>query len=589
MSSVEFARVLRRPGRSSGAINLGIVVAMLAVLLPLILNAASTAPTTAAEFSPNGQSVIKKAPPGSGGASNGQGGKGTGVGPGGSPTPPPPPPAPAKQLSVPANEVKHCVGPPPLRQIEDPQSPPCIAYWKGDNGGATSTGVTRDAIYVAVPTPNGFKQEYDALAKFFNERFELYGRKIVFEYCSPAAGADSQGSGDQAHQNADAAQAAAGCNGPPPFASTFYQFDNGRYYNQQMGCRYKVVTVGSWEPYDSSYMNMCAPYIYNYPMVSQDMFARLGDWSCARLAGRNAQWASGTAASGRPALNTTKRNFGIFLAPYTADDPVARRSALNALVDRLRQCGVKIPDSQIMINPVSESQAAPGQAVDPASANNAIAQMKRANVSTIICLCGTFPFGALMRAASSSSYHPEWIGSTFGGLDQIVILELAAAPADELRSLFGLTFAPRQINPLLEPYNAAFEEGDPSLGPQTKSTDYSNFTQVYRPILMLASGLQMAGPHLTPESFLQGLRKTRFPNPITSTHAGAVGVPQDGYSFTDDAAEWWWSNTARGPYSDDGATGKGAICYLDGGARHALGTWGHAEPAFFGGTCDSGA
>jgi hypothetical protein len=215
--------------------------------------------------------------------------------------------------------------------------------------------------------------------------------------------------------------------------------------------------------------------------------------------------------------------------------------------------------------------------------------MEQANVSTIICFCGTFPFGALMRAASSNDYHPEWIGSTFGGLDQVVILELAAAPANELRSLFGLTFVPRQIDPLLEPYNAALEEGDPTLGPQTKSTDYSNFTQVYRPLLMLASGLQMAGPHLTPQTFLAGLRRTQFPNPVTSIHAGAVGVPPDGYSFTDDAAEWWWSNTARGPYSDDAAAGKGAICYIDGGARHGLGGWSDTEPAFFGSSCDSGA
>src|SRR5687767_12772366 len=32
--------------------------------------------------------------------------------------------------------VRQCVGDPP-RQIEDPQSPPCVPYWSGDNGGAT--------------------------------------------------------------------------------------------------------------------------------------------------------------------------------------------------------------------------------------------------------------------------------------------------------------------------------------------------------------------------------------------------------------------------------------------------------------------
>lgn len=569
-------RALRRPGKTPGTANLAVAFVILAVLLPVLLHGATTAPPVAAEFAPNARQVIRQAPANQA-AVYGQG-PGTGV---------PTPTASPSTLSIPRNEVKNCVGPPPLRQIEDPQSPPCIAYWSGDNGGATWRGVTRDSIYIAVPTPNGFKQEYEALETFFNKRFQFYGRKIVFEYCSPSAGQDSQGSGDQTKQAADAAQAAAGCaGGPKPFASTFYQFDNGPYYNQLMACRYQVVTVGSWEPFDSAYMNRCAPYFYNYPMVSQEMFARTGDWACARLVGRTARWASGSTAPTGPNLNAGKRNFGIFLAPYTSDDPVARRSALHGLVDRLRQCGANVPEDQIIINPVGETS--PGMAVDPASANNAITQMRRANVSTIMCLCGTFPFGALVRAASANDYHPEWIGSSFGGLDQVVIQELAAAPADQTRALFGLTFVPRQINPLLEPYNAAFQEGDPTLGPQTASTDYSNFTQVYRPLLLLASGLQMAGPHLTPQSFLAGLRSTRFPNPTTSIHAGAVGIPQDGYSFTRDAAEWWWSNTAKGPYTDD-AAGKGAICYVDAGARHDLGTWSRADPNYFTGPCDSGA
>jgi hypothetical protein len=570
-------RRLRRPGRTSGLVNLGVTVAVLAVLLPLLLNAATSAPPTAAEFAPNASQVIKAPPPGEAAAISGQGQN----------APPPSPtatpsPTPTKTQTVASNLLKQCVGPPPLRQIEDPQSPPCIKYWQGDNGGATWTGVTRDAIYVAVPTPNGFTDEYNAMMNFFNNRFEFYGRKIVFEFCSPKAGSGSQGSGNQPDQAADAAMTAQGCNGMPrPFASTFYQFDNGRYFNQEMACRYKVVMVGSWEPFDTSYMNTCAPYFYNYPMVSQDMFARIGDWSCAQLVGRNAVHA------GDAAYTTAKRNFGIFLAPYTSDDPVARRSALNPLVDRLRQCGANIPEKQIIINPVGETQ--PGLAVDPGSANNAILQMHQNNVSTIICLCATFPFGALAKAASGNAYHPEWIGSTFGGLDQVVIQELAAAPQDELKNLFGLTFVPRQINPLLEPYNAAIQEGNPALGAKTTSADYSNFTQVYRPLLLLASGLQMAGPHLTPQTFLAGLRRTHFPNPITSTHAGAVGLPSNGYAFTDDAAEWWWSNTAKGPYTDDNAASKGAICYVDGGARHTLGSWQHIAANVFTSTCDSGA
>ena len=68
-----------------------------------------------------------------------------------------------------------------------------------------------------------------------------------------------------------------------------------------------------------------------------------------------------------------------------------------------------------------------------------------------------------------------------------------------------------------------------------------------------------------------------------------MGVPANGYAFTDDAAEWWWSNTAKGPYTDDSAASKGAICYVDGGARHQLGTWAHTAANVFTTSCDSGA
>ncbi len=71
--------------------------------------------------------------------------------------------------------VRRCVGDPP-RQIEDPQSPPCINYWQGDNGGATSRGVTRDEIRFSITA--SYEDSYGPIVSFFNSRFEFYGRKI---------------------------------------------------------------------------------------------------------------------------------------------------------------------------------------------------------------------------------------------------------------------------------------------------------------------------------------------------------------------------------------------------------------------------
>src|SRR5918992_186795 len=45
--------------------------------------------------------------------------------------------------------VKKCVGKPP-RQTEDPNAPPCVPFFEGDNGGSTWQGVKDDEITVLV-------------------------------------------------------------------------------------------------------------------------------------------------------------------------------------------------------------------------------------------------------------------------------------------------------------------------------------------------------------------------------------------------------------------------------------------------------
>lgn len=576
-------RPLRRPGRTPGTVNLGVALGVLVLLLPLLLNAATSAPPAAAEFSPNAQTVIKKAPEGQAAEANGAGDAGTGEGAAGGPSPSPSPapqaapsPQPSDKL-VAEDQLKKCVGPPPLRQIDDPQSPPCIAFWEGDNGGATAKGVTRDNIYIAVPTPESAEKEYTALANFFNKRFQFYGRKIVLQFCDNGGGA-----GGEADQVAHAAEAAAGCgNGIPPFASTFYRQNNGAYYMPAMGCRHKTIVVGSYSPYDKKFLERCAPYQYQYPMEVDEEFANVGEWMCNRLAGKDAQWADGNDGS-TPAkpMNTLPRKFGIMLAPFTASDPVARLDVLDPMRSRLRACGAEVPDDRVIINPVTAL-------FDPSSAQNAVLQMRSAGVTSVICMCNFFSFGSLQRAADASAWQPEWITSTFGLNDINSSFILGAGPASQMQNTFGITFHPRLVKPLLNPYNRAVQEGDPSTVPDTTTTGEAKL-EVYRALLLLASGIQMAGPNLTVESFRDGLRNTKYPNPFHETMAGAVDVRPDGYSLTADAAEWYFDTQAYGPFTDSRAK-AGTVCYLDGGARRVLGSWPKGDAPFFSGTCDSGA
>ncbi|MCU1589353.1 MAG: hypothetical protein JWP11_609, partial [Frankiales bacterium] len=456
---------LRRPGRGPGAVNLGIALAVLAVLLPLLLNAATSAPPAAAEFSPNAQQVIKKAPDGQAAEVNGSG-EGEGAaegGPGGEPSastspsasPSPTVAAPSPGPVIPSDLLKRCVGPPPLRQIEDPQSPPCIAFFQGDNGGATAKGVTKDSIYIAVPTPESSETQYTALANFFNKRFQFYGRKIVLQFCGNGGGGSAE-----ADQVADAAEAAAGCgNGIPPFASTFYRQNNGAYYMPTMGCRYKTIVVGSYSPFDKKFLERCSPYQYQYPMEADEEFANVGEWICNRLAGKTAQYADGNdgATPARP-ISEQPRKFGILLAPFTAVDPVARMDSLDPLRKRLAACGAEVPTDRVIINPVTAN-------FDPSSAQNAVLQMRSAGVTSVICMCNFFAFGSLQRAASTSSFQPEWLTSTFGLNDVNSSFLLGAGPANQLQNTLGITFHPRMVNPLLNPYNVAVQEGDPSVAP----------------------------------------------------------------------------------------------------------------------------
>jgi hypothetical protein len=423
------------------------------------------------------------------------------------------------------------------------------------------------------------KQQYTALANFFNNRFQLYGRKIVLEFCDENSGGGS-GSSDQPTQIQDAQNSAGGCGGaPPPFASTFYRTNNGAYYMPEIGCNHHVIAVGSYSPYDKKFLERCKDYQYQYPMEVDEQLANIGEWMCARVTGRNALYAGGNDSStpGRP-LTSLPRKLGVFLEPFTDPDPVNRRDVLNPLVDRVRACGGDLQERDIIVNPVMGE-------FDPATAQNAVLQLRNDNVTSIVCMCNFFSFGTLARAAQGSNYEPEWITGTFGLNDVNSSFTLSGAPSTQLQHMFGVTFHPKMLNPLKNPYTVAVQEGDPSVNPDTASTVEARLED-YRALLLIASGIQMAGPKLTVESFRDGLRKTVFPNPKTPAFAGDVDFRPDGYSMTADGAEWWYSINDTGVFSDSAA--GGTVCYIDHGERRKLGRWPKGDAPFFQGPCDSG-
>ncbi len=564
MATIE-QRSNRRGPRTPGLVFTGIAVVLLTTLVAIALTTRQPPPPTIAEFAPQAIEQIKEAPTEQlSEFGSGDGGSGFA----GTETRSPESALPKSVIDVP--RVRRCVGDPP-RQIEDPQSPPCVPYWEGDNGGATHKGVTRDEIRVMIPSPNAVVVYYERWRQFFNKRFEFYGRKLEFIY--PSSGDATSGNNNPAVQQADAVRAD---EEGKVFASNSYRTAQGRYYHEELARRKIVSATGNLLSYEASYYRARRPYIFSYLPEADLIFQNLGEWSCKRIVGKNATYA------GDLTLRDRTRTFGIFFQTFFDEDTTTPKP----LEVELARCGEK--SALTLINPVrtpgGEEQQA--QAKDPVSANNAILQMKQENVTSIFCLCQAYAFATLTQAAASQRYSPEWIISSYGTLDLNGAVRYVGAPPDQLAQAFGLSFHPRQLRLEHEPYWWAIRDVDPTYARRDDSNLVGILTTSYRPLLMLASGIQMAGPNLTPETFEKGLQRARFPNPDHPNLAGRVGFLGGRYSMIYEGAEYWWSNTARSPYAE---TGGGTFCYLNGGARYSQSKWPAGNPSFFREPCDSGA
>lgn len=513
-----------------GTLYSSLTVALVVLIGALALTVRQTPPPPVAEFAPQVRQ-IRQAPPEQALIGDPVGGRLQEV------QSPPPTIRPPGGVKVVPRQLR-CVGIPP-RQTEDPQSPPCIAFWQGDNGGSTYQGVTRDEIRLLVPTSqnDSVRRLYAALEKHFNTRYQFYGRRLRFVYSRT-----NTGSADPAEQKAHAADDVPKFK---PFVVTDYKSAQGYWYQQEIGRRGILYANAT-----GVYTNRNYRTVYTYIMPAEEVFAGLGEWACKRLVGRNARHAGGD-------LTVKRRVFGIILSTAPEDPTTA-----DVLKAELARCGAKVGYSSR--NEIGVS------GVDPATAAGVIVKMQEAGVTSIFCLCQLFNYGAIQTAASRQNYFPEWLTTSFGTSDTNAFIKLGGNPPEQMAHAFGITQQPRLVPKEEEPFYWAAREGDPGYD---TSADQSAFAtqayEVYRPLLIIASGIQMAGPSLTNETFMHGLERAKFPNPDHATNPGKVGFPNGRRGMTTDHAEFWWSNTARSPYKGDGA---GTFCYVDRGRRHAKGS-----------------
>jgi hypothetical protein len=442
--------------------------------------------------------------------------------------------------------VQPCPGGRTKQVPGDPYSPPCYAF-SGSNGGATSKGVTGDTISVSVRTlegpsaaeifasisgqsvndsPQSYQDTVLALAEYFNNHFQLYGRKIkVTFYKGQGNGTDELLGGGKEKALADATRAA-------KEIGSFADISGITIPYADALARQGVVNFGA--PYPSSaWFTARRPYSWSlFPDGTNVVRSSQASVIAAIQPGTVAQW-------GGPSVNGKVRKFAV-VAPENAE----YQESVNSYMDAMAKAGLPIALNMKYKLDISSM---------PNQASNIIAQLKDAGVTSVLCGCDPVMLAlGLTPKANEQGYDPEWLTSGLAFVDQDIVSQLI--DTRQWQHAFGIA------------YNAESE-------PQGRSYPYAAYKQVrpgdepafgveeiYYQMYLLAIGLQMAGPNLTPQTFEAGM----FAYPGGSGPRGYWHFGPTDYTPTDDFRQIWWDPNRISAQNNK----PGAWVQLGGGRRY---------------------
>lgn len=570
-------------------ISLVIVLLMAALILPSALNLPQANPTTVLEYAP--------VPPEDDALPSAEGNVSSlGLGSSSGLTTGAPPPVPTvdpqkKGGSGKRPVTKRCVGK-PLRQTEDPNSPPCVPFFEGDNGGATWQGVNADEItvivyssaYSTIPdnrerrnesTPaagsycdvdsapnkpgnvacledNASLEDHAvvrvarAYSKYFNERFQTYGRHVhLWVYFSGASNASAR-----------KADAAANWDRLKPFAVLDNAFFGG--FNEvyaEAAARRRISIYGSFAAFANSYYRNNAPYIWSFwPDVEHyaDMFT---SYFCTKVAPYPVSHSGIDADQGKP------RRYGLM---YTTDEDFKGLQYFAEVVKvGIQNCPNGAKANVVESVTYSRNQYAVDSGPDAATeARDNIAKLETAKATTILWLGGYETQHTI--AAQNENYRPEWVLA--GDLLNDTIENGRLQQQEVWRHAWLTTNLIREDQTASVPARQAYRETESNPDPN----DEDDATNVYRTFFSLFKAIQVAGPHLSPETVDQGhhaIPKTSSTNP----YVAACFYDAGDSTCVKDAMESWWDPDAPDPYGNSEVRG----CYrmVRAGKRYLAGTW----------------
>jgi hypothetical protein len=557
---------------------LGIVGVLFFLVLPNPLRIPQNNPAAQAEFAP-----VPGDRENSGDANFGQVGEagsdgvgaGGGDGFGGFPDPPPPP----DFIYKPSN--KKCIGDPP-RQTEDPLSPPCVPFFEGDNGGKTWEGVTAEEVLVVYYNdfnvkgdltkpyrPSDDKPGYPAyyhqnhvktvkaLLRYFQSRYQTYNRRVrLVGYASGG------GLGTADSQRVSEMQRIAAMD---PFAVVTL-IENSQFI-APLAKDHGIPLFGWNEDVPLETYEANRPYMWSFAPDQTTETVWSGEFICRKLRGRPARFTTDPLLLGKP------RKFGlIFQNPQHSQ----RGPFLSQLAERLQ---AQVKESCNMTFDYVRMFSRQGDE----EAGQMMAAMKTRDITTVVCYCiaqqTELHIPKFQAAASGVGYYPEWYWDSTAAMDHALWQQQYGNASH--RS-FGTSYLWRQ-----GPFNQshayrAFQEQEPGQIPNLRF----NF-EMYHTFLSLFSGLQGAGPILTPESIERGMFTFtwhRRDDPFVPTggygHSGACGMPGgcSPYTFIHTGMAWWYDPSGVPPGKTEP---NGCIRVVEGGKRYFGPDWPEGDDDLF--------
>ena len=408
----------------------------------------------------------------------------------------------------------------------DPYSPPCVTF-SGSNGGATATGVSASTITVTarLTTDQSFQQTLatlagaqlrdtnddnertiQALVQYFNTHFQFYGRKIQVKFFTGqgSLSQELQGTG-QANAEVDAKTAqsmgafADATAESEPYATALW--NDG--------------ILGFGDPYMPNYWHQQhAPYDWSLATDGTDLATGIGNYAVQKLCpqGTPAAYAGGS-------LKNAPRKF----AGIAPQNELYQASA-TVFKQIMNSHGCAVDNFQYSLDLGTESQ----------QASNLVAQLKAGGYTTIICGCDPIFPVYLSGVAAQQNYFPEFVEIGAALIDQ-----------DYVGQLYNQQFYAHAFGISPNEASVPYTQTIGYAAYKTVRTDEPAFFVdiIYLQLDMLAIGIQMAGPDLTPATFQQGM----FAYPPRLGPAGLWGFSSAQHTIPNDFREVCWSPSTVSP------------------------------------------